>query len=61
MIASMFLLDHRLAELRQTADDVRRAQLAREARGLVHGGASASLRSLFGRRQVTGRSAGVAL
>lgn len=61
MIASMYLLDHRLAELRQTSDDIRREQLARDARGSIRGGAIVSFRSLFGRRPATDRSASVAV
>jgi hypothetical protein len=60
MIASMFNLDHRLAELRETADDIRRGHLARDARQTT-GSPIASLRSLLGRRPVAGRSAGLAL
>lgn len=60
MIASMFNLDHRLAELRETGDDIRRAQLARDARQSAHGGPIASFRSLLGRRPAAGRPAGLA-
>ena len=61
MIASMFNLDHRLAELLET-DRPRRVAAARDPRPSASAAArtTGAIRSLFGRRPVADRPAGLA-
>lgn len=58
MIASQFNLDHRLAELRASGNELRQAQVRPTA--AQHRTVGAALRSLFGGANATGRPAGVA-
>jgi hypothetical protein len=61
MIASMFNLDHRLAELLET-DPARHVAATRELRPSASRAArtTGAIRSLFGRRPVADRPAGLA-